>query len=62
VDWIGEQMEWMSRMILMYVLGFVSVWVAVALVSAAVAAFRHFTRNWDRAFEKELRASTTVEN
>jgi hypothetical protein len=55
-------MEWMSRMILMYLLGFVSVWVAVALVSAAVAAFRHFTRNWDRAFEKELRASTTVEN
>jgi cytochrome c biogenesis protein CcdA len=49
-------------MILMYLIGFAGVWAAVALVSATVAAFRHFARDWDRAFEKELRASTTIGN
>jgi len=38
----------------MYLLGFASVWAAVALVGAAVAGFRHFVDNWDRAFKREL--------
>jgi hypothetical protein len=49
-------------MMLMYLLGFASVWAAVALVSALVAAYMYFGRDWDRAFEKELHVSTTVEN
>ena len=38
----------------MYLLGFASVWAAVGLVSAAVAGFRHFEDDWDRAFKREL--------
>jgi hypothetical protein len=49
-------------MILMYLIGFASVWAAVALVSATVAVFSHFAADWDRAFEKELLGSTTPEN
>ena len=41
-------------MIGMYLLGFACVWAAVALVSAAVAGFRHFEDNWDRALKREL--------
>jgi hypothetical protein len=51
----------MSRMISMYLAGFGSVWAAVALVWAAIASFRHFDRDWDRAFTKELRELEQVE-
>ena len=43
----------MSRMFEMYLFGFASVWVAVALVTAAVGGFRHFKYNWDRASKRE---------
>jgi hypothetical protein len=46
----------------MYLLGFASVWTAVALVSASVAAYMYFAHDWDRAFEKELHVSRAVEN
>jgi hypothetical protein len=45
----------MGRMLLMYVLGFGGVWAAVALSWTALAGYRRFDRNWDRAFIKELR-------
>ncbi len=51
----------MSRMIPMYVAGFGSVWAAVALVWAAIAGFRHFDRDWDRAFNKELHELVQIE-
>ena len=38
----------------MYLLGFAGMWAVVAIVSATVAGFRHFERDWDRAFEREL--------
>jgi uncharacterized iron-regulated membrane protein len=44
----------MSRIVLMYLLGFAGMWTMVAIVSATVAGFRHFKRDWDRAFEREL--------
>lgn len=44
----------MSRTVLMYLLGFAGMWAVVAIVSATVAGFRHFERDWDRAFEREL--------
>jgi hypothetical protein len=44
----------MGRMVGMYILGFAYVWAAVALVSAAVAGFKHFSDNWDRALKREL--------
>jgi hypothetical protein len=45
----------MGRMLLMYVLGFGGVWAAVALSCTALAGYRRFNRNWDRAFIEELR-------
>jgi hypothetical protein len=44
----------MNGAILTYLLGFVCVWAAVALWCAAMAWLRHFTHDWDRAFQREL--------
>lgn len=40
--------------VLMYLYGFGIVWAAVALVWAGIAGASHFSRRWDRAFEREL--------
>lgn len=45
----------MGRMLSMYLLGFGGVWAAVALSWTALAGYRRFDRDWDRAFIKELR-------
>jgi hypothetical protein len=42
-----------------YVLGFALVWAAIALVWAGVAGYRHFDRDWDRAFQRELAGLST---
>ncbi|MDQ4058932.1 MAG: hypothetical protein M3124_07390 [Actinomycetota bacterium] len=44
----------MAEPVLMYLYGFGIVWAAVALVWAGIAGASHFSRRWDRAFEKEL--------
>jgi hypothetical protein len=44
----------MSRIALMYFVGFAGVWGAVGLWCMAMAAFRSFSRDWDRAFQREL--------
>jgi hypothetical protein len=44
----------MSRAALMYLVGFACVWGAVGLWCTALAAFRSFSRDWDRAFQREL--------
>jgi hypothetical protein len=44
----------MSRAALMYLIGFAAVWGAVGLWCTAMAAFRSFSRDWDRAFQTEL--------
>jgi hypothetical protein len=44
----------MTRATLMYVVGFGSVWGAVGLWCTAMAVVRSFTRDWDRAFQREL--------
>ncbi len=51
----------MSGTIVLYLVGFACVWAAVALGSAAVAAFRRLERDWDRAFIKELQGEDLIQ-
>jgi hypothetical protein len=50
----------MNGAILAYLLGFACVWAVVALGCAALGGLRNITRDWDRAFQRELESDRLI--